>query len=912
MSQGESRGFSISALTRHRHTCGRCLLWFSTILLLFSFRLQAAPILRINPEQTSELLGPIVEIYRGAPADAGSILNRPPADWFPSTKMVPSFGMDDTGEKSYWLRFRIENPASETAIIYLANHYPTTDHLRLYEEGPAHSLTLVEVQGDQSAYSRRSVRHRFPVFRLTLKPGVHTFYLEQQSFASIQYPLKLWQPDAFSTFATYENLMLGGIMGMGLFALIYNMFIFLRLKVEVYFLYMLHNASICIFLANFLGFTQSALLPDADQSWWLNTGAKLNMDVVHITAISFTLVFLDLKKNAPRWRRYFLVLMGFAILTLLNTLTIKWRFNTQTALFSVIASISLLMASLSLWKRFTYARYYKIGWSFLLSLNVVTMLSLLGILPTDITWISWSQSLGHCFELCLLSLALGERMAWINRMREETLLELTKTKSNLVTEREQHIRDLDRKVAERTRDLQSILNNLHQGIFAIRWNSSLCLMDPDYSPHLHSVLGPFESHRVDPLALLFEHSLLGQDDQNRIRSILLSIADGDRLGFDLNSASLPREILRRAPDQTEQILEIDWDPIVDSEGCIQKILVAVRDVTEYRALRNRLMHQTEDLMIARDLLHEGSSAPVSRIAHIASELSDLAKHAESDVPHILRRLHSLKGDSRTLILKALSEAIHEAESAWLDDRQASERSLQALRHAARLAHRYYEICIVFERRFRPHAATKNSQPSLRPIKISELLDLDQLPMLAEELGKVPPVLEGADLELNITADQAAGLRECLGHIVRNALDHGMETTAERLRAGKSAQGRLILNAWEDQGQHMITIRDDGRGLDLIRLREKARNLGLDPCFGDDHAAAQLIFASELSTRDEVSLISGRGLGLDAVYHRILSLKGTLRIELLNVPAVTGHRPFVLHISLPILNGSSDTPEQKAS
>jgi signal transduction histidine kinase len=875
-------------------------LWFSTILLLLSFRLHAGPVLRHNPGQDSELLGPLMEVYRGAPADAASILEMPEADWFPSTKMVPSFGMDDTGQKSYWVRFRLENPTSEATVVYLANHYPTTDHLRLYEEGRDHHLTLVEEQGDQVAYQQRSVRHRFPVFRLTLKPGVQTYYMEQQSFASIQYPLKLWRPDAFSTFATHENLMLGGIIGMCIFALIYNFFIFLRLKVDVYFLYMLHNASICIFLANFLGFTQSVLLPDTAQSWWLNTGAKVNMDIVHITAISFTLVFLDMKKNAPRWRRYFLMLMAFALLTLINTLTIRWRFNTQTALFSVVTSISLLLASLSLWKKFTYARYYTIGWSFLLSLNVVTMLSLLGVLPTDITWISWSQSLGHCFELCLLSLALGERMAWINRMREETLLELTRAKSNLVNEREQHIRDLDRKVAERTRDLQSILNNLQQGIFAIRWDAGRCLMDPDYSPYLHSVLGRFESQTVDPLTLLFQHSHLGQDDQKRIRSILLSMADGHRIGFDLNSASLPREILRRLPDQPEQILEIDWDPMVDDDGSIQKILVAVRDVSEYRALRSQLMHQTEDLMIARDLLHESSSAPVSRIAHIASELKELAHHSGSEASPILRRLHSLKGDSRTLMLKALSEAIHEAETVWLSDRKASERSLHALKHAARLAQRYHEICAVFERRFRRADAWEQpSAVSARPLQLAALLDLDQLPTLAQELGKPMPELEGADHELHVTAEQAEALRECFGHILRNALDHGIEAADERALGGKPLQGRLILNAWEHHGQQVITIRDDGRGLDLLRLREKAQTLGIDPCWDDDEAAAQLIFTPELSTRDKVSLISGRGLGLDAVHHRILALGGSLRIELLQAPAIQGHRPFVLHITLPI-------------
>jgi hypothetical protein len=819
--------------------------------------------------------------------------------------------MDNEGRKSYWVRFRVENPAPEAVTVFLANHYPTTDHLRLYELGPDQTLALIEEQGDQSAYSRRSMRHRFPVFRVKLTSGVHTFYMEQQSFASIQYPLKIWQPDAFMTFATHENLMLGGIIGMCIFALMYNFFIFLRLKADVYFLYVLHNLTICIFLANFLGFTQSVILPNTDRSWWLNTGAKVNMDIVHITAISFTLVFLDMKKNAPRWHRFFMILMAVAVLTLLNTLTFRFHFNTQTALFSMVASMSLLLASFSLWRKLTYARYYTLGWCFILLLNIATMLSLLGALPTDITWISWSQSLGHCVELCLLSLALGERMAWINRLREETLLELTKTKSNLVTteqervriqahlleERERHIRDLDRKVAERTRDLQSILNNLQQGIFAIRLEQGRCVMDPDYSPFLHSILGAFDSGHVNPVDLLFHGSLLGNDDRSRIHSSLISMMDGDRIAFDMNSASLPREIERRG-DESAKILEIDWDPMVDHEGRIQKILVAVRDVTEFRTLRHQLMTQTEDLMVARDLLQDGNAAPVSGIEKIAADLGSLLQGSLDDANLVLRRLHSLKGDSRSLLLAALSEAIHEAETVWQLERQANERSLMTLNHAARLARRYYDICKAFERRFQRSATAAHVVHELQVIPLRELLDLAQLPALARELDKIPPQIQIDDQKIPLTEDEIDTLRECFGHLLRNAMDHGLETADERRKANKSEQGSVTVRMLDDETHWTIIMEDDGRGLHLTRLREKALARGLNPCVGNDSAAAHLIFEAELSTRDEVSMISGRGIGMDAVHHAITSLGGTIEVELLPGAKAPGHSMFALHIRLP--------------
>ncbi|HYX39577.1 MAG TPA: 7TM diverse intracellular signaling domain-containing protein [Oligoflexus sp.] len=891
--------------------------WISMFL---TSALRASPILTYDKSKASELLGPYLEVYRSPSAHAQDVLQASDLEWARSKSDVPSFGFDDKGTVSYWVRFQIANTDTSPVEVFLANHYPPTDYIRLYERGPDQRLALIEEQGDRLRYNSRSVQHRFPVFRVTLTPGTHTFYMEQASLGAIQFPLKVWRPDAFEEFARHENLVLGAIIGICGFVLLYNLFIFVRLKARVYLFYVVHNFTLCIYLSNFLGFTQSILLPDVMGSWWLTEGAKINMDILHLTALAFTIVFLDIKQNAPRLYRYLLGLMACGILTLFNTLTWKLWFNNQTAIFSLSASVSVLCIGFYLSKRFTFARYYTLGWSFFLILNIGTIFSLLGVTATNINLISWGQSIGHCMELCLLSLALGERIAWINRNREETLLELNQTKSDLVSteqervriqahlldEREHHIQDLDRKVEERTLDLRSILNTINQGIFAIRLASHHCLMDPDYSPFLHSILGSFDCTKDDPVDLLFRDSTVGHDDHSRIRSIIISMMDCERLAFELNMSALPREIQRKDGQGQNKILEIDWDPIVDIHGNIRKLLVAVRDVTEYRALRSQVISQNKDIEIVRDLLQGGSSSHNSRIARIVTDLEDLLQAPRIDDAAVLRRLHSLKGDSRTLHLKALSEAIHNTEACWLQDQRNPAQGQELLSQAHALSRRYYDICRTFERRFRSLAVTheNTAQQPFQTIRLAELLaaEMEQMPYLARDLGKTAPSLKLDAHDLALAPDQADALRECFGHLLRNAMDHGLESPDVRRNAGKPEPGCIQVQILEHQGCYEFIFDDDGQGLHLDKLRHKARALGLNPHAEDDEAAAALIFIPELSTKDEASIISGRGIGMDAVRDRLTSMGGSIEIRLLPGEAKPGYRLFSLHIRVPVAHG----------
>ncbi len=150
--------------------------------------------------------------------------------------------------------------------------------------------------------------------------------------------------------------------------------------------------------------------------------------------------------------------------------------------------------------------------------------------------------------------------------------------------------------------------------------------------------------------------------------------------------------------------------------------------------------------------------------------------------------------------------------------------------------------------------------------------------LARELGKeIELTTSGEETELDKTVIER--LNDPLVHLIRNALDHGLENPADRAAAGKQTQGRIALSARHAGAQVRISITDDGRGLDRTRIRQRAEERGL-VAPGDvlsDSELFQIIFEPGFSTAREVTSVSGRGVGMDVVKRTIEALRGTIDI-----------------------------------
>ncbi|WSH64301.1 chemotaxis protein CheA [Rhizobium ruizarguesonis] len=173
--------------------------------------------------------------------------------------------------------------------------------------------------------------------------------------------------------------------------------------------------------------------------------------------------------------------------------------------------------------------------------------------------------------------------------------------------------------------------------------------------------------------------------------------------------------------------------------------------------------------------------------------------------------------------------------------------------------------------------------------------------LARETGKVIElVTEGESTEVDKTVIER--LADPLVHLVRNSIDHGLETPADRLASGKIEAGTVTLSARQAGGEVIISIKDDGRGINRERVRAKAESSGLiqpgQPL--SDSELLQLIFAPGFSTATAITNLSGRGVGMDVVKKTVEALRGA--IDIVSVPGQGSEVSLRIPLTLAIIDG----------
>jgi two-component system chemotaxis sensor kinase CheA len=287
-----------------------------------------------------------------------------------------------------------------------------------------------------------------------------------------------------------------------------------------------------------------------------------------------------------------------------------------------------------------------------------------------------------------------------------------------------------------------------------------------------------------------------------------------------------------------------------------------------------------------DALRAMLAAPSSRVRAVDRALVDRLiphdlQHAVNDADRVEQELaaterqdrpsaktRSLRVDKTKLdAMLTLSGEIAVARgrlSATLSAIERSDAALSATEDLARLLATLHEL--VTEMRLVPIG------PLFRQ-HVRTVRDLS-----ASESKVLQLVMEGEDVEVDATIVEQ--LRDPLTHIVRNAVDHGIEYPAARRDAGKDPCGTIVLHARHEHGSIIVEIRDDGRGMSKDRLLAKARERGL---VGDndnlsDTEIYALAMAPGLSTAPRVSELSGRGVGMDVVRRNIESIRGSIEIE----------------------------------
>ncbi|VUD41939.1 Chemotaxis protein CheA [Thalassocella blandensis] len=477
---------------------------------------------------------------------------------------------------------------------------------------------------------------------------------------------------------------------------------------------------------------------------------------------------------------------------------------------------------------------------------------------------------------------------------------------------------LEEKVSQRTEelrnknyDIQIMLNNIRQGLITVQPDGRIY---HEYSRFVETI---FETDQIANQYyddLLFRHAELSQNDKDQITEAVKAIINEDVMNFEFNHHLLCDTIEVEINHQ-HKILDLDWSAITEQDDdTVTKIMISIRDVTALRQAESEREQQKRELIIIGQLINISDTKfkayckSVDKLIHKNETLIQSNNPLTHEtLTSLFRNMHTIKGNSRTYGFDFLSDAAHQAEdlysrlSATKEPRDTPQ--IQLAQDLSNLRQTLKEYQTVFQRVFeRGNTDTANPQQNASFTLKTTLENITQsLPSIALELGKNAPLVEFLSDDIEISEQTAELINQVFTHILRNSIDHGIETAEVRIAAGKPAHGKISLR-WQRENEHLqIYVKDDGQGLDIGRLYQKGLTLGMwTPSDNPTRQnIAELVFSSGVSTKEQVTEISGRGVGMDAAKAYIEEQRGAIAIQLLqNTQEKYTNTPFEFFIQLP--------------
>lgn len=389
------------------------------------------------------------------------------------------------------------------------------------------------------------------------------------------------------------------------------------------------------------------------------------------------------------------------------------------------------------------------------------------------------------------------------------------------------------------------------------------------------------SHKLEDYFQIYSEKRLDQKEEmlnsafsaiDLISELLSAIKEGrgeqveqftSRMAEIDNRLFLYRNFGLTAPKETESEKEEPKKTTVSRKKTAEDDNV-IRVHTEYL---DKLVDMAADLMINQTQLNTNLDILQTITDHIESEKKRI-KNIESVVEEILEEDATPSEDVDEIRsindnLKGASDVIHRVASELTRLNQNIEYSSGRISNLSKLLHND-----ILKTRMIPVEKLFNRYP--RPVRD-----------MAKEQGKrIKLTIEGGATEMDRAMIEA--LNDPVMHIIRNAVDHGIEKPAERTELNKDKTGQLILKAHHDKNQVVIEIEDDGRGINLSKVREKIIENNLASAADvEKMSEAEILdylFHTGFTTRDEATDVSGRGIGLDVVNLQIQKLKGNIRIR----------------------------------
>jgi len=434
---------------------------------------------------------------------------------------------------------------------------------------------------------------------------------------------------------------------------------------------------------------------------------------------------------------------------------------------------------------------------------------------------------------------------------------------------------------ERNRDMDLILGNVVQGLATLSRDGTL---------------GAERSAAFDRM---LEVRPGGSDVFAEVlRELDPDFGDMFELGFEqLQDGFMPTEVsLALLPDRVTvgaRTFAFAYAPIGDPEEW-QQLSLVVTDVTAEER-QKQLEAEQRDLMTVFECMSRDRTGVGEFMAEATVLVESLRRRTWDGLGGLKRTLHTLKGNASIFGFDHFAHVVHELEDfvdaeggvpteerfavlfesfgrlrdklgALLGDAQQVDVDDDELRAAVDSVLRGDPARTIANR----IASWRHERAATRLARIET-----QLERLATRLGREVEV-ELRDHDLRLDPERLAPFWSAFVHVVRNTVDHGIEDAEERTAAGKPATGHITLSTERVGDELRITVRDDGRGIDWDRVRAKAERLGLPT--DSQEALTRALFAEGLSTREKVTQLSGRGVGLTAVAEACDALGGAIHVE----------------------------------
>ncbi len=781
----------------------------------------------------------------------------------------------EPGQRTVWYRLQLANPSlAEREVLLLIPDAP--DYTVFWvKNSQQRGFTQYPPIGKTQPEKNRAILSKDTVFPIKMLADTEATVLFQiDNWYATPADLTIMTRGVYNEFVLREAIFFGLFFGAILVNFLLNALLFVRLRERHLFYFTSYLAAVFTLILATTGYGK--------ELFWGAHFQGLAIPILTIIAsfflLSFTESLLSIKQIFPKLRKHLGFPTQFFGTYLILDICIfgatkASQFATMIFSLAVIITIAVYIA-VSAFHGSKSARILAISWGALIIGSSWSLLAGIGFLEVSEATRS-SSYIGIFLQLCLIPLAIVERI----HSNQDTVNALTKKRNA----------ELEIMIKEKSKAIRYLLDNVQSGFFAVD-HSSLVL--PGFSTSCAKFIG--DSFRVgEKISTAFN---LSEPFLTHFELAILQVFD-QMLPTKVALAMIPPRI--KVQEKTFSLKP----SIISKDQKIQSILFTIDDITDL--VREEKQLQTDEAVFMAFKQKTAFIRFIENFRLTIEQCQSFAKRGNEEI-QLRELLHTLKGNSSLFGLSEVVALIHKTEG----DPEITPMQIQAIENSLiRFIDENLSTFGIFYRE-----STKEYF-QIQEYKIDQFLNQLEITTSAEEiitlsrifcaeaqkrraielLGPVETLVQnladklGKTVELNVDggsallrADRFEPIVRNIQHLVRNALDHGIETGRIRQQMGKPKKGHIKLAIEKRKREILVAIEDDGRGIDPWEIASLALKKGLVTQSGldamSDKEVQMLIFNQGMSTANGVSEISGRGFGLSAVMHDIKRVGGQITLH----------------------------------